>query len=127
MRNLRSDVEDLFAEFSSTDDARYQAAFDDQQRRALYAQAYDAERAKEIRVDPALRAKRKASHALYEKKRWLKTKADRVALEAHRAKRRSAHDRLKRDPARHAVAKAKQVKHSERHAQKRRANHREAA
>jgi len=90
------EVLELFAECQVSDAADFQAAFDREQRRALYAREYDAERAKRIKCDATLRAKRKASWSAYEKRRWKRIKADPILLAAHNAKRMAAHWRAKK-------------------------------
>lgn len=120
MRDIRAEVLEIFAELSAPADAIFQASFDRQERRALYAKQYDAERAKVIRCDPRLRAKRIEQQSRYERKRWQRIKADEKLRAAHNAKRRAAHARLKADPGRLDRSRQKQQVYSSRHAAKRR-------
>lgn len=126
MRDLRSEVLELFAEFES-DEPMVLRLLQERQRKAAYHAEYDAERAKKVRCVPALKAKRKEQAARYERKRWQRTKADARALERNRARRRAAHAKLKADPVRLAAWKTKQAVHSANHAARKRASRRREA
>ena len=119
MRNLQAEVSELFAEFENNE-AEMLGALHWRQHKAELQAAYDAERAKLIRCVPALRNKRTAQLQKYNKKKWQQTKANPVARAAHNKRRMAAYARLKADPERLAIAKAKQAIHSRNHAKRKR-------